>query len=74
MFVVRSFPHYASISYNRQALVIGTTYPPLKAPTGFFTGTATASCLNTALVWNAREALAMGIRHAAPARAACLKS
>ena len=48
-----------------------STHPPLKAPTGFFTGATTVSCLSTALVWNPREA-AMGAR--TPARAAALKN
>lgn len=49
------------------------THPPLKAPTGFFTGAATTSCLSAALVWNPRGAEATdavkGARRA-PTRAA----
>jgi hypothetical protein len=45
------------------------THPPLKAPTGFRTGATTASCLNTALVWNPRAAVVL-----MPARTAVRKS
>jgi hypothetical protein len=47
------------------------THPPLKAPTGFLTGATTASCLNTALVWNPRVAAMFALT---PARAAVRSS
>jgi hypothetical protein len=47
------------------------THPPLKAPTGFLTGATTASCLNTALVWNPRVVAMFALT---PARAAVRSS
>jgi len=47
------------------------THPPRNAPTGFLTGATTPSCLNAALVWNARVAT-MGAL--VPVRAAAMRT